>query len=197
MNIFGCLFLDEDIVNSGLSEQDKSYLLKLARRAIFTKCQNTPFELDVPQSKTLNEKRGAFVTLNKFNQLRGCIGYLEANKPLYQIIAEMAEAAAFSDPRFPQIKVDEVDDLKIEISVLSQLERIQNIENIKIGSHGLLIKKQVHQGLLLPQVASHYGWDRNTFLDQTCLKAGIPEGSWKNSEVEVYIFSAQIFSEFD
>ena len=189
--------MDEDLAFSGLSEQEKSYLLKLARKTILAKCQNSPFKMSVPESKNLNEKRGAFVTLNKLNQLRGCIGYLESGNPLYQTIAEMAEAAAFNDPRFPQVKADELDDIKIEISVLSILEKIQQIEKIKIGVHGLLIKKQVYQGLLLPQVATRYGWDRNTFLDQTCLKAGIPEGCWKNSDAEIYIFSAQIFSESD
>jgi len=189
--------VDEDQPKLELSEQDQSYLLKIARQVILAKCQNSKLGLEVPKATILHEKRGAFVTLNKHDQLRGCLGFVEGFKPLYQTITEMAEAAAFEDPRFPKVQLNEVEDLKIEISVLTPLDLIQDIDQIKVGIHGLLIKKGNYQGLLLPQVATHYNWDRYTFLNQTCLKAGLQIDSWRDSNVEIYIFSAQIFSESD
>lgn len=178
-----------------LSTEDKRYLLELARKVIRAKCSGSSFDPEPPVSPVLNEKRGAFVTLNEQGQLRGCIGYIEGIKPLYQSIMEMAEAAAFNDPRFPPVQAEEVDDLEIEISVLSPLRRIKNIDEIKIGTHGILMKKKHFQGLLLPQVATHYNWDRETFLLQTCIKAGLPSGCRHDPEVEIWIFSASIFSE--
>ena len=186
---------DNNEVELNLSEQDKRYLLSLARRTIFSKSQKTSLEITQPDSAVLNEKRGAFVTLNKKGQLRGCIGYIEGIKPLYLTIIDMAEAAAFTDPRFSPVQPNEIDDLEIEISVLTPLRSIKRTEDITVGIHGLLIQKDVYQGLLLPQVATHCGWNRETFLDQTCVKAGLPEGSWKDPSVKIKIFSAQIFSE--
>jgi len=144
-------------------------------------------------SKTLKEQRGAFVTLNKHGSLRGCIGYIEGYKPLYEAVAEMAEAAAFRDPRFMPLTQDEWKDIEIEISVLTPLERITDINQIKAGKHGIYIKKGFYSGLLLPQVATEYGWDRKTFLEQTCRKAGLPSDAWKEEDTVIYIFSADIF----
>lgn len=178
-----------------LSAEDKRTLLALARKVIQAKCSGSSFDPELPVSPVLKEKRGAFVTLNKQGQLRGCIGYIEGIKPLYQSIIEMAEAAAFNDPRFSPVQMDEVDDLEIEISVLSPLRRIKNFDEIEIGTHGIFMKKKYAQGLLLPQVATHYNWDRKTFLQQTCMKAGLPSGCWTDPDVEIWIFSASIFSE--
>lgn len=186
---------DNSEIVLSLSGQDKSYLLALARKTILSKAQKTSPETNPPDSKVLKEKRGAFVTLNSLGKLRGCIGYIEGIKSLYLTIIEMAEAAAFDDSRFAPVQTNEIGNLEIEISVLTPLRTIQNIDDIKIGVHGLLIQKGVSQGLLLPQVAAHYNWDRDTFLDQTCLKAGLPAGRWKDSDVTIKIFSAQIFSE--
>ena len=186
---------DQVGVSLGLSDEDKRYLLQLARQTIAAKCQRAHFHVNPPESPILNELRGAFVTLSKKGQLRGCIGYVEGVKPLYQTIVEMAEAAAFTDPRFPAVQLVEVEKIEIEISVLTPLQRLKNIDEIKIGTHGLLLRKGFYQGLLLPQVAIQYGWDRETFLDQTCLKAGLSAGAWREVACEICIFSADIFSE--
>ena len=110
-------------------------------------------------------------------------------------VAEMAESAAFHDPRFLPVSGEETDDLKIEISVLSELERVEDFSEIKVGYDGLFIEKGLFSGLLLPQVATEMGWDRETFLNQTCRKAGLPEGEWKSGKCTIYKFTAEIFSE--
>jgi len=184
-------------VSVGLSDDDKQYLLRLAREVILSKCQKKSLHFNQPNSMVLNEPRGAFVTLNKEQQLRGCIGYIEGIRPLYQTIIEMAESAAFMDPRFPTVQLSELDKIEIEISVLTPLIKVKNIDEIVIGKHGLLLRKDANQGLLLPQVATHYHWDRETFLEQTCLKAGLPTHSWRDQACEIYLFSADIFSEAD
>ena len=139
------------------------------------------------------ESRGAFVTINKKGQLRGCIGYIEGRGPLYKTVEKMAEEAAFRDPRFDPVKERELPELEIEISVLTPLKKITDINEIEVGKHGIYIKKGWNSGLLLPQVATDYGWDRLTFLEHTCQKAGLPANAWKEKNTEIYIFSADIF----
>ncbi|MRS02836.1 AmmeMemoRadiSam system protein A [bacterium] len=180
-----------------LTDQEKKTLLEIAKRAIVAKAGNRELPkltIDLP---ILKEKRGAFVTLKKRGHLRGCIGYIKAVKPLGDTVQEMAVAAAFHDPRFPSVKSDEIRDLSFEISVLSPLQKIQNIEDIEVGKHGLFIVRGYNSGLLLPQVATEYGWDRETFLKETCYKAGLPPRIWKDKETEIYIFSADYFSDKD
>ncbi len=180
-------------IDLGLSEEEKKILHHIAKTVIENKAKGKPvpeFKIDYP---ILKENRGAFVTINKRGQLRGCIGYIEAYKPLHRTIEEMAEAAAFRDPRFPPVTERELPELEIEISVLTPLRRIKNINEIEVGKHGLYIKKGWHSGLLLPQVATEYDWDRQTFLEHTCLKAGLPTNAWKDKDTEIYIFSADIF----
>ncbi len=184
-------------VNLGLTDEEKIYLLRLAREVVSKKVHGANPDIPEPPTEKLREKRGAFVTLNKFGQLRGCIGYIEAVKPLYLTIADMAESAAFRDPRFPPVTADEVPDLGIEISVLTPLRPIESTDEIQVGRHGILVRQGFYQGLLLPQVATEYGWDRETFLTQTCHKAGLPGDCWKDPETEILIFSADIFSEDD
>jgi|Deesub1362B_J571_1020462.scaffolds.fasta_scaffold22189_2 AmmeMemoRadiSam system protein A len=184
-------------ISLGLTDEEKKYLLRLARETIRAKTEKKEPQVAPPTSKILHEKRGAFVTLHKMGQLRGCIGYIEGIKPLYLTIVDMAEAAAFNDPRFPPVAKQEVEDLDIEISVLTPLEKIDDPQKIEVGKHGILVRKGPFQGLLLPQVATEYGWDRETFLDQTCIKAGMAPGCWKDPATEIYIFSADIFSEKD
>jgi AmmeMemoRadiSam system protein A len=145
------------------------------------------------KSETLKEKRGAFVTIEKHGRLRGCIGYIQAVKPLHITIQEMAQAAALKDRRFPPVTPGELDDLELEISVLTPLKRIKDINEIEVGKHGIYIKSGYYSGLLLPQVATDYGWDRLTFLKQTCQKAGTDGDCWKKKETEIYVFSADIF----
>jgi len=184
-------------IDLGLTDEEKIYLLRLAREVISKKVNGINPDIPEPPTERLREKRGAFVTLNKFGQLRGCIGYIEAIKSLYLTIAEMAESAAFRDPRFPPVTAAEVPDLEIEISVLTPLRSIESIDEIQVGRHGILVRQGFYQGLLLPQVATDYGWDRETFLTQTCHKAGLLGNCWKEPETEILIFSADIFSEKD
>jgi AmmeMemoRadiSam system protein B/AmmeMemoRadiSam system protein A len=183
-------------VELGLSEDDKNTLMHIARTTIENRVRDKEvpaFEVDSP---ILKEKRGAFVTIRKHGQLRGCIGYIEAIKPLYVTIEEMAEAAALNDHRFPPVAPEELPSLDLEISVLTPLRKIDSIDEIQIGKHGILLKKGYHQGVFLPQVATEQGWDRTTFLNQICYKAGIPdENCWKGKDAEIYIFSAEVFEE--
>jgi AmmeMemoRadiSam system protein A len=133
--------------------------------------------------------------LHKHGQLRGCIGYIEGIKSIYDTIKEMAIAAAFQDPRFPALQKDELDQIDIEISLLTPLEKVESKEDIKIGKHGLLIRNGFNSGLLLPQVATEWNWDVETFLEQTCRKAGLHGNCWKESSTQIFRFSAEIFSE--
>lgn len=179
----------------GLSDGDKSFLLSLARRVIEAECTGTQPKIDPPPSPILREKRGAFVTLKKNGQLRGCIGYIEAVKPLISTIDEMARSAAFKDWRFKPVTADEVSDLEIEISILSPIRIIDDPSVIEVGTHGIIITRGRNRGLLLPQVAVEWGWQREQFLDQTCIKAGLPAGAWKDDGTRIEVFSAEIFSE--
>jgi len=178
-----------------LSEQEKKALLEIAKRAIIAKAGNKDMPKLTMDLPILKEKRGAFVTLKKRGHLRGCIGYIKAVKPLGDTVQEMAVAAAFHDPRFPSVKGDEIRDLSFEISVLSPLQKIKNIEEIEVGTHGLYMVRGYNSGLLLPQVAIEYRWDRETFLKETCYKAGLPPKAWKDKETEIYIFSADYFND--
>lgn len=182
-------------VEVGLGTEDKTRLLEIARTTIETKVQgkDTPqFEVD---SDILQEHRGAFVTLHMNGHLRGCIGYIEPIKPLHLTVQEMAESAALRDPRFSPVTENELDDLEIEISALTPLRKIESVDEIEVGVHGIYIKRGYSSGLLLPQVATDYGWDRTTFLEHTCMKAGLPTDAWQEEGTEIYIFSAEIFSE--
>ena len=177
----------------GLSDKEKNTLHTIARTAIEYHSLGKPFpEIDI-SSHTLKEKRGAFVTLHKHGNLRGCIGYIRGQKQLHQTIREMAVAAAFQDSRFKPVTQSELDDLDIEISVLTPLLKVSDVEEITVGKHGIYIIQDYHSGLLLPQVATEQGWDRKAFLEHTCTKAGLPEDAWKDSSTEIYIFSADIF----
>jgi len=180
-------------VDLGLNEEEKKALHQIAKTVIEnkTKKKSIPeFKIDSP---VLKENRGAFVSLHKKGQLRGCIGYIEGRGPLHKTIEEMAEAAAFRDPRFTPVVEKELADLDIEISVLTPLRKITDVNEIEVGKHGIYIKKGWNAGLLLPQVATEYKWDRKTFLEHTCQKAGLPSDSWKHKDIEIYIFSADIF----
>lgn len=180
-------------VDLGLSEDDKRVLHQIAKTVIENKAKGKPLPEFKVESPVLKENRGVFVTLHKRGQLRGCIGYIEGRGPLYRTVEEMAAAAAFRDPRFPPVNEKEIGELDIEISVLTPLRKITDINEIEVGKHGIYIKKGWNSGLLLPQVATEYGWDRKTFLEHTCQKAGLPSNAWKEKDTEIYIFSADIF----
>jgi AmmeMemoRadiSam system protein B/AmmeMemoRadiSam system protein A len=177
-----------------LSEEEHEILLNIARQSIEAYINGKPLpSFDVPEGKLTNDG-AAFVTINKNHQLRGCIGYTEAIMPLYQTVSTCAIKAASEDPRFPKLTKMEYPDIDLEISVLTPLEKIIDVNKIEVGKHGLMLRKGYYRGLLLPQVATSYGWDRVTFLDQTCRKAGMPAGCWKDN-CDIYIFSAEVFGE--
>jgi MEMO1 family protein len=180
-------------VDLGLNEEEKKALHQIAKTVIENKAKGKAVPDFKVESPTLKENRGAFVTIHKRGQLRGCIGYIEGQGPLHKTIERMAEAAAFKDPRFTPVKENELPELELEISVLTPLKRITDVNEIQVGKHGIYIVKGMWAGLLLPQVATEYGWDRQTFLEHTCQKANLPSNAWKEKDTEIYIFSADIF----
>jgi AmmeMemoRadiSam system protein A len=177
-----------------ITDNEKEILLRTARESIASKLAKRTPSFPKP-TETLMTNCGAFVTLHKKGQLRGCIGYIVGTKPLIDTIREMALSSAFHDPRFSPVERNEYDSLEIEISVLSPLRRITNVDEIRVGEHGIIIKRGYNSGLLLPQVATEYGWDRDTFLKHTCHKAGLPPDAWKDPASVIEIFSAIVFSE--
>jgi len=171
----------------------KNRLLAIARTSIkdaLTQSATTNFE--ITDTKLL-DCHGLFVSLYFRKQLRGCIGCIKSDQPLYEVTAQMAVSAATNDPRFSTVSVDEIDELKIELSVLTPLQLVTNINQIKIGQHGLYIVSGHQNGLLLPQVAISHHLDQQNFLKQTCLKAGLPDNAWQFSKTEIYVFGAEVF----
>lgn len=180
---------DESI---GLPEADKTFLLKVAREAITAHLEGrnyTPAETEETRRKS-----GVFVTVKVSGELRGCIGMIKSRTSLVEAVAEMAVSAASDDERFAPLKIDELEKLEIQISVLSPLEVVHRLDSIKVGRDGLMIKLDMHSGLLLPQVAVDHGWDYVEFLEQTCLKAGLPKSSYKDRSAQIYKFTAEVFS---
>ncbi len=177
-------------------EKDQALLLQLSRNAIQTTARKGR-QLPVVEtlSPLLRQKRGVFVTLWKEGELRGCIGFPYPVKPLIEAVQEASVSAAFQDFRFPPVAENELSHLEIEISVLTQPRPIEP-DQIKVGVHGLIVKKGNASGLLLPQVAMDYHWDPMTFLEQTCVKAGLPKTAWKK-DCQITAFEAQIFCETD
>ncbi len=181
---------------SMFNKEQRKKLLSLARRSILhyleTGKRLDDLEVDDP---ALYRPYGAFVTLKKDGMLRGCIGHIIGDMPLCEVIAEMAIQAAVGDPRFPAVRKEEMNDIEIEISVLSPLKEVNSVNEIKVGKHGLLIRKGFNSGLLLPQVPIEYGWDKETFLKHLCQKAGLPQDAWKDPSAKIYSFTAEVFSE--
>ena len=180
-----------------LTSAERSTLLTLARRALeaHVLADKELVTSDITLTDALKEKRGAFVTLEVDGNLRGCIGYVEAMKPLWQTVVENAVNAAVSDPRFPPVRADEVAKIHIEISAMTPLRQIKDVSEIQVGKHGLMISRGWYRGLLLPQVATEYGWSRDEFLSHTCGKAGLPADAWKDPQTRIEIFSADVFGE--
>ncbi|MDH3891160.1 MAG: AmmeMemoRadiSam system protein B [candidate division Zixibacteria bacterium] len=174
-----------------VSNLDRPRLHQIARDAIMARLQGKSYTPPVIES--LDKKRGLFVTLTIDGRLRGCIGQIRAQEPLYEAVAEMAQAAAFEDPRFPELSKDEASQIETEISVLSPLVRVHDFDEIEVGRHGLMIKLEMHSGLLLPQVATEHGWDRIQFLEETCMKAGLSRNSYKDRLAEIYKFAGEVF----
>ena len=179
-----------------LSEKEKDTLIALARTSVEHAIHDRKaYDAPTPQEAALNREAGAFVTLKEGGALRGCIGYTSASKPLYQTVRDTATLAALSDPRFQPVSAEEVSRLEYEISVLSPLRRVQDVRQIQVGKHGLLIKNGRREGLLLPQVPTEQHWDRVRFLEQTCAKAGMPEQCWKAEDTDIFSFTAEVFGE--
>lgn len=177
-----------------LTPEQRAALLGCARRAIRDRVRGTPTGITPLQDSTLQAPGAAFVTLMCKGELRGCIGYVEPVKSLAQAVAHCAEAAAFADPRFPPVTPNELPYLRVEVSVLSPLRPVADPQEIQIGTHGLFISQGGRHGLLLPQVATEFGWDRETFLRQTCLKAGLSGDAWMRG-AEIQAFSVDHFTD--
>ncbi len=179
---------------------EKKFLLELARRSIKHYLQNNTHleidESDLPSEK-LKEERGCFVTLHNkpSNDLRGCIGLIIAQGKLYQNVIDYAVNAATRDPRFPTVKLLELDNLHLEISVMGPIEPLPSIDHIQLGRDGLIVSKGFSQGLLLPQVPIEWEWDLTEFLEHTCMKAGLDPQAYKDPDTKLTYFSAEVFSE--
>jgi AmmeMemoRadiSam system protein B/AmmeMemoRadiSam system protein A len=179
-----------------LTDQEKAELLSLARKSAEYAVQAGKLYDPPPSaSETLNRENGAFVTLTEGGMLRGCIGYTSPIKPLNITVRDTASFAALRDPRFRPVSASELSLLSYEISVLSPLRRVTDIEQIKVGRDGLLMKNGDSEGLLLPQVPVEQKWDRQTFLEQTCAKAGMKHDCWKEEDTDIFSFTAVVFSE--
>ncbi|HYK05079.1 MAG TPA: AmmeMemoRadiSam system protein A [Thermoanaerobaculia bacterium] len=180
-----------------LTQEQRTQLLRIARQSIEAALDGRRAEVDAAQlDDVLRRPSGAFVSLHtKDGALRGCIGSIQPVAPLCQAIVSSAVNAAFRDPRFHPLRKDELGNVEIEISVMSPIGPVSNVEEIEVGRDGLIISRGSRIGLLLPQVATEYGWDRETFLRQTCVKAGLPPDSWQSDDCRIEKFSAEVFSE--
>ena len=176
------------------SREERQLLLKLAHEAILARLEHRELSLN-PVPPHLAEPRGAFTTLYFRSELRGCVGHVYPIDSLYRTVAETARAAAFEDARFWPITLDEAAELEISLSVLSPLRTVQPGQ-VEVGRHGLLVSLHQHRGLLLPQVPIEHGWDRITFLEQTCYKAGLPPEAWQTG-AQIEVFTAEVFGDRD
>jgi MEMO1 family protein len=181
---------------SMLNKVQRKRLLEIARKSIAIYL-STGKKMELAETDpALLKEMGAFATLHKHGQLRGCIGNIVAKQPLYLAVRDMAVEAAVDDPRFSQVDLPELKDIEIEISVLSPLERIGSVEKIQMGAHGVIVKKGFNSGVFLPQVATETGWSKEEFLSKLCAqKCGLAPDAWKDKSTELYIFTAEVFSE--
>jgi AmmeMemoRadiSam system protein B/AmmeMemoRadiSam system protein A len=180
-------------VDLGLSDGDKAVLHAIAQGAIRSRLlRQAAADVPVPSAR-LQEPRAAFVCLKIKGVLRGCIGCIAAHGPVYRTVSDMAVQAAFCDPRFAALSAAELEQVDLEISVLTPFQDIHGPEEIEVGRHGLFVRKGTCSGLLLPQVAVEYGWDRIQFLEFTCEKAGLPKDAWKDPVTRIQVFSADVF----
>jgi AmmeMemoRadiSam system protein A len=180
-----------------LNDEQKKTLLTLARRVVEAWVMKIKFDMHKPSDPVLCETCGCFVTLHVVGELRGCIGTFVAERPLYETVYEMAQAA-LQDPRFTDrpIRKSELEQLDIEISVLSPLEKTNDPLSLRLGQDGIYIKQGYRSGCFLPQVATETGWSKEEFLSYCCShKAGLPAGAWQDPKTEVYFFTAEVFSE--
>ncbi|MCL2103163.1 MAG: AmmeMemoRadiSam system protein A [Syntrophorhabdaceae bacterium] len=174
-------------------EEERRELLRIARATLELRVREGKALYIAPPEGKLAKPGAAFVTLTKKEQLRGCVGCVEAVEPLYKVVQDYVIAAAFDDSRFPPLSADELALIKLNISVLSPLFPVRS-EEVEVGLHGLLITYRQRRGLLLPHVPVKWGWDRETFLDNLCIKAGLQPGDWRR-DVELKGFTAEVFGE--
>ena len=172
--------------------EERASLLRLAHQSIESALEGRTISFD-PPSPHLAEQRGAFTTLYLHGQLRGCVGYVFPIASLYRTVAETARAAAFEDRRFHSVRDDEAPFLRVSLRILSPLTPIQP-DDVIVGRHGLLASQGIHRGLLLPQVPVEHSWSRETFLDETCRKAGLPTNAWRHG-ADLQGFTAEVFGE--
>ncbi|HOP07731.1 MAG TPA: AmmeMemoRadiSam system protein B [candidate division Zixibacteria bacterium] len=185
----------EDPEVAVLTQEQKETLLRIARESLTGYLDNgviPEFDINDEQLKRLG---AAFVTITKEGQLRGCIGHTQAVEPLYKTVAYCAVQAGVADPRFPPVSRLEVNGLHFEISVLTPMQQVNSVDEIEVGRDGLMLVAGQHRGLLLPQVATDYGWNREEFLQNTCRKASLPTDAWRQSSTEIYRFQALVFEE--
>ena len=178
-----------------LTESERRDLLALARRAVDAKVRREPAP-PLPDQPGLRRPAGAFITLTALSELRGCIGYPEADQPLAAVVVRCAALAASEDPRFPPVTPGELVSLRIELSVLGPVEPVTDPSVIVVGRDGLIVEQGLRRGLLLPQVAIEWGWDRDALLAHTCQKAGLPPDAWRTG-ARVFKFAADVFHEPD
>jgi AmmeMemoRadiSam system protein A len=177
-----------------ISRHDGLLLLQAAREAIGARLAGRPPRL-LPSPPSLTAPCGAFVTLKVGGELRGCIGHITACQPLVEAVMDAAVSSAFDDPRFPALRPDEWPRVMIEISVLSPFELVTDLQSIVVGVHGIMVRSGNRSGLLLPQVATEQGWDREAFLSHGCRKAGLPTDAWQLPQTRIEVFTAAIFRE--
>ena len=180
-----------------LTPEEKHQLLKIARDAISSALEGKSQQRLPVAAGGLARPGGAFVTIRIGHELRGCIGYIESSNPLARVVAEVSVKAAFEDPRFDPLRASEFRDATLEVSVLSPLRQVKDADEIEVGLHGLVIELGGRRGLLLPQVATEYGWERMEFLANVCRKAGLPRDAWSLPGAAIFVFSAEVFAEED
>ena len=179
-----------------LSEEARRDLLQLARGSLEAHFRGQPApRLSSDRAEAFGEPRGLFVTLKRGGRLRGCIGTLSPEGDLTRVVAEFARRAAFEDPRFPPLSAEELPECELEISVLTAPQPLEGAGEIVIGRDGLIIEGRGRRGLLLPQVATEWGFSPGRFLQETCRKAGLPGDAWRDPEVRVWRFQAEVFGE--
>ena len=176
-----------------LEPHERQALLQLARRAIAARLEGRAAEAP-PGVGGLAQQSGVFVTLRHNNRLRGCLGSVERDAPLVEVVVRCAGDAATRDPRFPPLPLDDLPEVVLEISVLGPVEPVADPAEIEVGRHGLVVEQGTHRGLLLPQVPAEWGWDRDTFVSQTCVKAGLAPDAWR-SGARLFTFEADVFGE--
>lgn len=177
-----------------LSEPERCALLHLARAAVNEAVLHRKLPDTIPVDGVFSSRRGVFVTLQVHGKLRGCIGVVEPEEPLGEAVVRCAAGAALTDPRFSPVRKEELVDLGVELSLLSQPEVIEP-DAIELGRHGLLVSQRKQRGLLLPQVAEEHHLTRDQFLEETCLKAGLPRLAWKNPETRIEAFTCEVFKQ--